>query len=281
MAKPLPFAAAILALALSGGGAATAAESPAEKAERSNHLLQHSKVIEWNLKNSSVASRVDKTALDKSLALLGNARREIAAGKLNAAERLIDTAALPLHEMTPEAMAGRHPDTAALLDERRETLASITEGAEETARERKAPTDFAAQARAALARSLALQQRGQLNQALAVIDEAYAMVQKEVARLRNGETYTVPIAKGPADAQWADGLRRFEERRQLTEYLIREADASGLDSTPLLFGMRAADASRRVAAEQAQAKRWDLALQLLDQAYLSFEQSWQQVGLEW
>lgn len=280
MTKNISFA-AVLALALAGAGSANGAETAAEAAERSKYLLQHSQVIEWNLKNSSVASRVDKAALDNSLALLGNARREIAAGKLNAAERLIDRAALPLHEMTPEAMAGRHPDTVALLAERSETLASITEGAEEIARERKAPTDFAAQARAALARSLALQQRGQLNKALAVVDEASAMVQKEMARLRNGETYYVPIAKGPADAQWADGLRRFEERKQLTEYLIQEADAGGLDTAPLLFGMRAADDSRRVATEQAQAKRWDLALQTLDQAYLSFEQSWKQVGLEW
>lgn len=273
--------AAILAVALGFGGSATAAETPAEKAARSNYLLQHSNVIEWNLKNSSVASRLEKPTLDKSLSLLGNARREIAAGKLNAAERLIDTAALPLHEMTPEAMAGRHPDTAALLAERSKTLASITEGAEEIAREKNASTDFAAQARAALARALALEQRGQLGKALAVVDEAYLVVQKQVARLRDGETYYLPIAKGPADAQWTDGLRRFEERKQLTEYLIQEADAGGLDTTPLVFGMRAADDSRRVATEQAQAKRWDLALQTLDQAYLSFEQSWKQVGLEW
>lgn len=272
---------AVLALALAGAGSANGAETAAEAAERSNYLRQHSQVIEWNLKNSSVASRVDKAALDNSLALLANARREIAAGKLNTAERLIDRAALPLHEMTPAAMAGRHPDTAALLAERSETLAAITEGAEEVARERKAPTDFAAQARAALVRSLALQQRGQLNKALAVVDEASVMVQKEMARLRNGETYYVPIAKGPADAQWADGLRRFEERKQLTEYLIQEADAGGLDTAPLLFGLRAADDSRRVAAEQAKAQRWDLALQSLDQAYLNFENSWKQVGLEW
>jgi hypothetical protein len=273
--------AAVLALALAGAGSASGAETPAEAAARSDFLRQHSKVIEWNLKNSSVASRVDKNALDNSLALLANARRQIAAGKLNAAERLIDRAALPLHEMTPAAMAGRHPDTVALLAERSETLAAITEGAEEVARERKASTDFAAQARAALARSLALQQRGQLNQALAVIDEAYVMVQKESARLRDGETYYLPIAKGPADAQWADGLRRFEERQQLTEFLILEADASGLDTAPLLFGMRAADDSRRQAAELAKAQRWDLALQSLDQAYLNFENSWKQVGLEW
>jgi hypothetical protein len=275
------FSLAALALALAGAGPASGAETAAEAAARSDYLRQHSAVIEWNLKNSSVASRLDKNALDHSLALLGNARRQIAAGKLNAAERLIDRAALPLHEMTPAAMTGRHPDTVALLAERSETLASITEGAEEVARERQASTDFAAQARAALARSLALQQRGQLNQALAVIDEAYVMVQKESARLRDGETYYLPIAKGPADAQWADGLRRFEERKQLTEYLILEADASGLDTAPLLFGMRAADDTRRQAAEQAKAQRWDLALQSLDQAYLNFENSWKQVGLEW
>lgn len=280
MTKNIPCA-AVLALALAGAGSATGAETPAETAARSNYLRQQSEVIEWNLKNSSVASRLDKNTLANSLALLGNARREITAGKLNAAERLIDRAALPLHEMTPAAMAGRHPDTAALLAERSEALASITEGAEAIARERDTSTDFAAQARAALARSLALQQRGQLNKALAVVDEAYAMVQQEMARRRNGETYYVPIAKGPADAQWADGLRRFEERKQLTEYLIQEADAGGLDTAPLLFGMRAADDSHRVATEQAKAQRWDLALQSLDQAYLSFENSWKEVGLEW
>lgn len=273
--------AAVLALALAGAGSASGAETAAAAAERSKYLLQHSRVIEWNLKNSSVASRVNKNTLDNSLALLGNARREIAAGKLNAAERLIDRAALPLHEMTPAAMAGQHPDTVALLAERSEALASITEGAEAIARERNTSTDFAAQARAALARSLALQQRGQLNKARAVVDEAYAMVQQELARRRNGETYYVPIAKGPADAQWADGLRRFEERKQLTEYLIQEADAGGLDTAPLLFGLRAADDSRRVATEQAKAQRWDLALQSLDQAYLNFENSWKEVGLEW
>jgi hypothetical protein len=155
MNKSISFS-AILAVALGFAGSATAAETPAEKAARSNNLLQQSNVIEWNLKNSSVASRLEKPTLDKALSLLANARHEIAAGKLNAAERLIDTAALPLHEMTPEAMAGRHPDTAALLAERSKTLASITEGAEEIAREKNASTDFAAQARAALARALAL-----------------------------------------------------------------------------------------------------------------------------
>lgn len=242
---------------------------------------QQIREIEWNLKHSSIATAIDKSIQNKSLIFLNNARHELSLGNTRTAEGLISRAARPLHDMSPAAMAGKHPDTRLWLNERRETLASITRGSEKIALEKGASTEFAKAANAALTLSQKLEQQGKPEKALEVIELAYAAVQTQVAYQRNGQTFYIAIAEAPADRQWSDGLRRFDERKQLTEYLILEANADGIDAGPLYSGMQAAESSRQLATEMAAAKRWDLALHSLDIAYVKFEDAWKEVGLEW
>lgn len=236
---------------------------------------------EWQLRHSSIASAIDKSVQDNAISLLDKARQEVAAGQLSKADTLIEQAAQPLHRMTPDALAGKHPDPRQWLDARRETLSAITASGEKIARDQGASTQFVAQATTALAQSHALQQQGKIDQALAAIEQAYRAVQEEIARLRDGQAFYLAISERPADHQWSDGLRRFEERRQLTELLISEARAEGIDASPLLSGLQEAEQIRIAAARLAETRRWDKAVQSLEIAYLRFEDSWRQVGLEW
>lgn len=244
-------------------------------------LMQQIAEIEWNLKSSSLASKLDRSVVDNSISALSTARNELASGNWRTASGLIERAALPLHEMSPEAMAGKHPDTRQWLNERRETLASLTDGSESIAREKKVPTDFVDMARNAITRSIILESQGKPEKAMEIIDQAYVAVQQKVAALRDGQTFYLAIPDLPADRKWSDGLDRFDDRKHLTEQLIREALADGIDASPLLSAMQKAKNSRLYATQMAEAQRWDLAIQSLELAYLTFEDSWRQVGLDW
>lgn len=281
MKTVLTVSALVLAVATTLPQLAGAAEAKPAKPTYSMVLLQQIKEVEWNLKFSSIASSLKPSVLDRCLIMIDDARSAVAAGNLRAASDLVERAALPLHEMSPEAMAGKHPDKRLLLNEKQETLVSITDSSEKIAREKGLPTGFADTARAALKRSNELNDQGKPEKALEVIDQAYLDVQRQVARLRDGETFYLPIAEMPADRKWSDGLRRFNERKLLTEYLIIEASEDGIDTSALTAGMQAAEDSRKKAAELAQAQRWDQAMQSLEVAYAKFESSWKAVGLEW
>lgn len=237
--------------------------------------------VEWNLKHSSLAAKLDKSVVDNAISSLRIAQSELAAGHWRTASGLIERAALPLHEMSPEAMAGKHPDTRQWLKDLRETLASITEGAEKIALDKKLPTDFAAMARSAMARSQLVEAEGKPEKAMEIIEQAYLAVQKKVAELRDGESFYIAIGNSPDARLWSEGLRRFDDRKHLTEMLIAEATADGIDASPLLAGMQAAESARQAASRMAEAERWDLAMNSLEQGYLKFEDSWRQVGLEW
>ena len=258
------------------------ASAAAEGVSAANSALeQQINDTEWSLRNSSVASTISRSVMDSSLKLLDAARIEIAAGRPARADQLLSQAARPLYEMSPAALAGKHPDQRQWLAERRETLAAIADGSEKIAAQQGSSTEFAKMSRSAIQRSLEMEQQGKPDKALAIINEAYAVVQQQVAQQRNGVTLYLPIAAGPADQQWADGLRRYEERKQITEYLISEARAEGVDTTPLQSGLLAAERSWQEATGMAESRRWTQAMRSLDIAYLQIEDAWRVVGIDW
>lgn len=67
----------------------------------------------------------------------------------------------------------------------------------------------------------------------------------------------------------------------MTELLITEASAEGIDPAPLHAGLKQAEQLRMEATRMAEGQRWDKAMQSLEVAYVKFEDSWRQVGLEW
>lgn len=259
----------------------SAAAQDVTSSDRQRTLLAQINDTEWQLTRSSMATGLDRSVIDNSVLALRKAREEVSAGNLRTAEGLISRAALPLHQMSPQAMAGKHPNVLEWLAERRETLSSITDSGEQIALARKVSTDFASMARSAITHSHVLEQRGQAEKALEVLEQAYLSVQKKIATLRDGQSYYLAIADAPTDERWTDGLRRFDERKQLTEYLIIEAKADGIDAAPLLTGMRDAEQSKTMASKLANGQQWEQALKSLEVAYVKFEDSWRQVGLDW
>ena len=244
-------------------------------------LFLQIEAVEWNLRSSSLSPRIDITVLDRSISLLANARKEMSAGNIRTAEGLLQQAARPLHEMSSQAMTGWHPDLGHRLREQQETLRSLTEAAEKIALEKGASTEFTKMARSTLLRSAHLESMAMPGKALQIIEEAYAELTKQIALLRSGEYFYLAIADAPVDQRWSDGLRRFDERKQLTEYLILEAKADEIDTTPLYSGLQAAENSMQEATTLANARDWDEAIKRLELAYVNFEDSWRQVGLEW
>ena len=258
------------------------AQSETTKQNTENQqILRQANEIEWSLKHSSMAERISINVMDKSISLLKKARAELAAGHKRTAEDLINLAATPLYEMSDAARNGRHPDHSAFLTEQRETLQALIEGTIPIARQKGASLAFAESAQQAVSRSLTLEKQGNIDEAQQVIAAAYTQIQKTVATLRNGDSVYLAIAELPPDRQWLDGLRRFEERRQLTEYLITEARAGGIDPSPLHSGLQSAELAKAAAVDWANDRHWDQAIKSLDLAYLKFEDSWRQVGLEW
>ena len=244
-------------------------------------LLRQTNEIEWSLKHSSMAERIDKDVLDKSTSLIGQARLKISAGQLNAAEGLISQASTPLHVMSDSAMNGMHPDARGFLAEQRETLRALIEGTVLIARQKGVDLAFAESAQQAVSQSMVLERAGKMDDAQKIVTAAYVAIQKTVAQLRDGDYVYLAIADLPAERQWSDGLRRFDERRQLTEYLISDASAQGIDADTLHSGLQAAEQAKADGLYWANQKAWDRAVQSLDVAYLKFEDSWRTVGIEW
>ena len=238
-------------------------------------------LAEWSLKHSSVAIVNDSSALDISLTYLGKAREELAAGNVRTAQDLLRHASQPLVRMNPAAMTGRHPDQRSLVRETRQTLESIADAAESIAMEKHASPDFVFAARAALLRGDALLAAGQVPAALEVLRQAHRVVSQRVADLRAGELFYIPATVTATDEAWRDGLRRIDERREISRYILLEAQAEGIDIVPLQQGTKNAEALVSSAAALAAEQRWDLALAALDSAYVEFEQSWRAVGVEW
>jgi len=255
--------------------------SPAGGAASGSLVVSQIDDMEWSIRHSSVAQTLDATSRDKSLALLQRARAEVAEGNLRTAQELVRRAGRPLVEMAPTAMSGKHPSDLDYVVDIKATMASIIDTAEQIAIEKSASTDFVAAARAALREGEALAKAGRTEEANTVVTAAYGRLQAEVARLRSGDEFVLDVPKGFSDREWADALRRFDERMQLSRYLLIEAQSEGVDSTPLLSGIAAAETSLSEATRLALNDRWEQAYRSLDLAYLQMEASWKEVGVEW
>ena len=236
---------------------------------------------EWSLKHSSVAGTIDKIVQDASLNLLARARSEMAAGNIRTAQELARRAARPLVEMAATAQAGKHPDQGEHLRDLIAATASIIDGAAKIASEKQSPAVFLSLSRESLREAQELAASGQPDAAKSLLLHVYSEVQSEVARLRAGDRLVIDLPAEGGERAWSDGVRRLDERRQLTDYLILEAESVGIDPSPLRAGIAAAELSANAAREMAREKRWDLALLALETAYLRHEDSWRAVGVEW
>ena len=246
-------------------------------------LLRQIDETDWSLKYSSVAPRIDAAQQLRSAALLARAREEIAVRHLRTAQDLIRQAAAPLVAMTssPSDLATSHPEPRRQLEELTSALVSISEGADQIAREKGIAAPLLDETRAALRQSDELQHQGKPQLALELLNQRYAAVQAMVARWRDGGLFIVKAPDGRDQNQWEDGVRRIDERKQLTEYLITEANAEGIDATPLFEALSIADDSLQAATGYASSQRWDKAYRSLDLAYARIEASWKKVGIEW
>lgn len=238
-------------------------------------------VAEWSLRNSSVSRTITSAVLDNSLLLLARARAELAAGNTRTAQELVRRASRPLSEMDSGASRGRHPDALRHVQELRATLVSIIDAAERIAAEKAAPAGFVAAARQSLQRADTLHGEGRTELARELMAQVYRETQQRIAELRQGDGFYIAAPNTHTAADWDDGLRRIDERRQITGYLLLEARAEGIDIAPLQAGAREAEATVAEAARLAEARRWDQALQRLDIAYARYEESWREVGIEW
>lgn len=238
-------------------------------------------MAEWSLRHSSVSKSIPLAVVDVSIATLSRARQELAAGNLRTARDILERASQPLSYMSAEAMAGRHPDEQSRIAETRQTLESIIDAAERIAFEKKEQDGFIARAREAVRQSDALLDAGQTQAADQVLQQAYKNVSLRIAEMRSGELFYIPAPSGMTDSDWRDGLRRIEERREITRYILLEARADGIDVAPLEQGSIKAEALVGSAAAYAGERRWDLALATLDRAYVEYEQSWRTVGVDW
>ena len=234
---------------------------------------------DWNLKHSSVAPTIDRATQSRSAALLERARAEIAAGHLRTAQDLIRQAARPLVEMDMTEVA--HPDPTRQFSDLRAALESITIGAEAVAREKGKPMTLQPASRQAIARSERLLKQGRTDDAMETLRKRYVEVKQTVATLRDGDLVVIRAPDGRDAKHWEDGLRRMDERRYLTEYLIIEARAEGIDDAPLHEALAIAQRSVKTAEDHARVQRWDQAYASLDLAYVQIEEQWKKVGLEW
>jgi len=125
-----------------------------------------------------------------------------------------------------------HPDQQLQFGATRQTLESIIEAAERIAAEKGASDDFAKAARTQIRRSDELLAAGQTQAAHDTLQVAYAAVSRRIAQLRSGDSFYIAVSAGATDAEWRDGLRRVEERREITRYIRLEAQAEGLDRDP-------------------------------------------------
>lgn len=243
-----------------------------------------SKAIElaqWSFDRSSLSSEVDKSVVDNSERLLSRSREELAQGNVRTARELVDRAMAPLAAMRPGASAGKHPDPRLREATLRQTLMSILPEAQRIAHEKRVSDAFVAEARAAVERSDALRGLGQDEAAYRLLVDAYQAVKQRLAGLRTGDDFYLAVPTLPAAEQWSDGLRRIEERRLISQYLLIEAESSGLDVGALNSGIRRAEETVAAAERFATQSQWTSAVEKLELAYTQYEDSWRTAGVEW
>lgn len=243
-----------------------------------------SKAIElaqWSFDRSSLSSEVDKAVVDNSERLLSRSREELAQGNVRTARELVDRAMAPLAAMRPGASAGKHPDPRLREATLRQTLMSMLPEAQRIAHEKRVSDAFVAEARAAVERSDALRGLGQDEAAYRLLVDAYQAVKQRLAGLRTGDDFYLAVPTLPAAEQWSDGLRRIEERRLISQYLLIEAESSGLDVGALNSGIRRAEETVAAAERFATQSQWTSAVEKLELAYTQYEDSWRTAGVEW
>lgn len=265
----------VISLGLFVTGAASGAE------DRSTALTRLADETARYLTQSSMAARIDPATLRESSRLLASAREEIAAGHLRTAQNLIERAGEPLHVMSDEARRGHHPDRAREYQEKREALISISEGVAQVASGKGLRSDVPAAVRASVAGADQLAESGRLVDALAALEASYLRAQREVARLRDGDSEYLPIAVMPPEVAYSDALRRFDERRVLTQLLAREAEAEGVTPDDLRLALNDAEAMLGKARSLAAQADYGQAVQVIEVAYLTVENSWRKAGIEW
>lgn len=269
------FSAATYAGALSESNHATRGAEPAAEVARAIEWA------EWSLERSSLAPVIDKHVMDNSTRLLERSREELVAGNVRTARELVDRAMAPLAEMRPESMSGRHPDQLNYKEGLRQTLLSLLPEARRIAREKRAADAFVDEAQAAVERSDAMLAAGDHEAARRALAQAYESVLQRVAGLRSGDDFYLAIPQLPEPEQWSDGLRRIEERRIISQYLMIEAEYSGLDIAALESGVRRAEEVVADAERLATQSSWSPALEKLELAYVLYEDSWRSAGVEW
>jgi len=260
--------------AMKSGGLAVHADSAAEVAKAIEQA-------EWSFSRSSLAPVIEINVMDKSRGLLERSRQELAQGKVRTARELVDRAMEPLAQMRSGAMAGKHPDQRQYKDGLRQTLLSLLPEAQRIAREKRVSEAFVADGRAAVEHSDALLAEGQVEAAQQALMTAYETVQQRLAGLRSGDDFYLAIPQLPESEQWSDGLRRIEERRIISQYLLVEAESSGIDVAALQSGIRRAEEIVADAEHLATQSRWMPALERLELAYIQYEDSWRTAGVEW
>jgi hypothetical protein len=236
---------------------------------------------EWSFSRSSLAPVIEIGVMDKSRGFLERSRQELAQGNVRTARELVDRAMEPLAQMRSGAMAGKHPDQHQYKEGLRQTLLSLLPEAQRIAREKRVSDAFVADARAAVERSDALLAEGQAETARQTLMTVYETVQQRLAGLRSGDDFYLAIPQLPESEQWSDGLRRIEERRIISQYLLIEAKSSGLDVAALQSGIRGAEDTVADAEHLAAQSRWTPALERLELAYIQYEDSWRTAGVEW
>ena len=241
-------------------------------------------VTEWNLKHSSVAAVITAQTLSESLQLLSRAREELGRGHIKTAQDLNRRASQPIIQMQGLALKGKHPDPGQHSEIIRQTLLSILDAAERIALEKSASLAVVDAVRETLRGSDELLALKQVAPSRELLLQAYAQIQQYVAELRVGDNFYIEarqVAGNMTAADWHDGLRRMEDRRAITGYLLVEAQEQGLDIHPLQAGATQAEAAFEQAASMAREERWDLALRTLDVAYVRYEDSWRAIGVDW
>ncbi|HEY5764353.1 MAG TPA: hypothetical protein VIS73_14180 [Rhodocyclaceae bacterium] len=244
-------------------------------------LAQEIEMLDWNLRHSSVAPSLAPRTQQDSLDKIERAKEALGSGNTRLAEDLAAEAALPLTTVARKDDLGSHPDQLRYFREIRQALLSITDSAERISDEQGAARDYRSDTLVALAQAEYELKAGNVEAAFAIIGDRYDAVSQSAADYRRGQTFTIAATEWRDGKQFQDGVRRIDERRALTEYLILEAQAEGIDQTPLREALAIAKASLAQATGYAQQEHWDKAYASLELAFAEIEDRWRMVGLEW
>lgn len=274
-------AVAVLCTSVASADTSLNGSSAVGRADSAAEVAKAIELAEWSYGRSSLASVIDSAVVDKAKVLLDRSRNELAQGKVRTARELVDRAMEPLAAMREGAMDGKHPDPLLYKEGLRQTLLALLPEAQRIAHEKRASDTFVAEARAAVERSDASLAEGRGEAARQTLKTAYETLQRRLAGLRSGDDFYLAIPLLPASEQWSDGLRRIEERRIISQYLLIEAQSSGLDIAALQSGIQRAEETVADAEQLATQSRWTTALEKLELAYVQYEDSWRTAGVEW